>query len=123
MLLGVALLAGGAMAKPGIFDSYKALITELKCAEMPDNGTCAILFDEDDCDGWQLAVNEGYTELPDKTSFSLTDKPKKNDAEAVLVRDGCVFVGYDHNKEKGFENLSPCRPVTDTSISLLMRMV
>merc|ERR1711915_9552 len=74
MLLGVALLAGGAMAKPGIFDSYKALITELKCAEMPDNGTCAILFDEDDCDGWQLAVNEGYTELPDKTSFSLKEK-------------------------------------------------
>ena len=23
---------------------------------------------------------------------------QKNDAEAVLVREGCVFVGYDHEK-------------------------
>jgi hypothetical protein len=23
---------------------------------------------------------------------------QKNDAEAVLVRDGCMFVGYDHEK-------------------------
>jgi hypothetical protein len=28
---------------------------------------------------------------------------QKNDAEAVLVRDGCIFVGYDH--EKGICNL------------------
>jgi len=78
--------------------------SRLQCAEMPNNGTCAILFDEDNCEGWQLAVNEGYTELPSQTKtdffgLGLIDNPKKNDAEAVLVRDGCVFVGYDHDKK------------------------
>ena len=27
-------------------ESYASVKARLKCAEMPDNGTCAILFDE-----------------------------------------------------------------------------
>ncbi|XP_023341906.1 uncharacterized protein LOC111711717 isoform X2 [Eurytemora carolleeae] len=77
---------------------------------MPTNGTCAILFDEDDCSGWQLHVNEGYTELPkqtlgDKLGGPLIDNPKKNDAEAVLVRKGCILVGYDHDRDSIFTGL------------------
>ena len=55
------------------------------------------------CSGWKMNIQEGYTKLPKQgfTDFfggSLIDRPKKNDAEAVLVRDGCVFIGYDHYK-------------------------
>merc|ERR1712168_66578 len=85
-------------------ESYNNLKSRLSCAEMPTNGTCAILFDEDDCTGWQLAVNEGYTELPSRSTLDLLagtfiDNPKKDDAEAVLVRGGCMFIGYQRAKD------------------------
>merc|ERR1711915_118617 len=84
----------------GIKEKYESVKSRLQCAEMPNNGTCAILFDDDDCTGWQLAINEGYTELPSrKLSDLFFDGPRKNDAEAVLVRKGCVFIGYDHDKD------------------------
>merc|ERR1711973_194860 len=75
-----------------------------RTVKMPYDGTCAILFDNDDCDGRQHYVNEGYTKL----SYSA-DTVKRNTAESVLVRDGCVFVGYDHiyDEGKGFgENIA-----------------
>ncbi|QQP34762.1 Uncharacterized protein FKW44_022754, partial [Caligus rogercresseyi] len=39
------------------------------------------------CAGWELPVGTGYTEL----SFRY-----RNDAEAVVVKKGCIFTGYDH---------------------------
>ena len=50
---------------------------------------CALLYDEEDCDGWEYEVPIGYSELP---SFSFSG-PKRNDAESVLVRPGCKFIG------------------------------
>jgi len=50
---------------------------------------CAILFDEDNCDGEFEVVPEGYTEL---------NNDLEDDAESVLVRPGCVLVGYDDGK-------------------------
>merc|ERR1711973_678958 len=101
-----ALLATAASGQliSGIKEAYKNVKARLSCADMPNNGTCAILFDEDDCTGWQLAVNEGYTELPSQgvTDFlggTFIDKPKKDDAEAVLVRNGCMFIGYQRAKD------------------------
>ena len=87
--------------------NLRDVVTSFSCANMPSNGTCAILFDEDDCDGWQLAVNEGYLELPDQTKTDLfggtfVDRPKKDDTEAVLVREGCILVAYEETKEKEF---------------------
>ena len=50
---------------------------------------CAILYDEEDCGGWSFEAPEGYSELE---NFALTG-PKTNDAESVLVREGCRFTG------------------------------
>ena len=52
-------------------------------------GKCALLFDEEDCEGWEFEVPVGYTELD---RFSVRG-PKKNDAESVLVRPRCKFIG------------------------------
>ena len=57
---------------------------------------CAILYSEEDCDGWAFEVPKGYSEL---RTLAPTD-PKKNDAESVLVRQGCRFIGmvsYQHH--------------------------
>ena len=45
---------------------------------------CAYLFDDDGCEGWKLPVSEGYTKL---SWF------KRNDAEAVAVKPGCILKG------------------------------
>ena len=50
--------------------------------------TCAILYDDDGCEGWELPIKEGYQKL----GFW-----KKNDAEAVVVKRGCTFIGYNHH--------------------------
>ena len=46
--------------------------------------TCAYLFDDDGCEGWELPIDVGYTELRWR---------HKNDAESVVVRPGCIFKG------------------------------
>lgn len=53
--------------------------------------TCAVLFDDDDCEGWERPVPEGYTAL---------GYWKKNDAESVVVKAGCTFIGYDEAGEE-----------------------
>ena len=50
---------------------------------------CAILYDEEDCGGWAYEVPVGYTKL---SGWSISG-PQKNDAESVLVRQGCKFIG------------------------------
>lgn len=57
-----------------------------------DNNACAVLFDEDDCGGWAKTIAKGeYLELPSRDG-PFTDKPKKRDAEALVVRKGCTLV-------------------------------
>jgi len=109
-LLIVVLLASSASAQliSSIKQSYRDITSKWgRCPEFKNDNTCAYLFDEEDCEGWTLPVGEGYTELGGSFNvFSLTsDKPKKNDAEAVVVRDGCVFIGYDHQKGTTFTGL------------------
>merc|ERR1712127_58713 len=112
----VLLLAATASAKPQL-PSLSGIKNFLRRCKMPNDGTCAILYDDEGCDGWELKVNEGYTALPKKSKTStftlgLIDGPKENDAESVLVRKGCVFVGYEYDGKKdqsfgedGFEDL------------------
>merc|ERR1719229_383718 len=86
MLLLVASLAlCGSLANAGIFSSSSC------SGKTVPSGVCALLFDDDDCGGWEYQVPRGYSEL----SWGFTG-PRKNDAESVLVRRGCRFIGYDH---------------------------
>ena len=56
-----------------------------RCEEMKvPSDKCATLFDDEDCNGWSVDVSTVYTEL----SFR-----ERNEAEAVVVRPGCKFVG------------------------------
>ena len=62
------------------------------------SSACALLYDEYDCSGWEHEVPTGYSEFSSSIlkylpSFLVGDTPKKNDAESVLVRPGCLFVG------------------------------
>ena len=56
-------------------------------------GSCALLYDEEYCSGWEYEVPIGYKELP---RFSWKG-PKKDDAESVLVRPGCKFIGKNES--------------------------
>ncbi|CAB4063445.1 unnamed protein product [Lepeophtheirus salmonis] len=58
------------------------------------SGMCAVLYDDDGCEGWELPVPEGYTKL----EFN-----NRNDAEAVVVNKGCILTGWDHDGEKESE--------------------
>ena len=62
-----------------------ACIASETCQDMRvPEGKCAILFDEEDCAGWSAEVSTGYSEL----SFR-----ERNEAESVIVKPGCKFVG------------------------------
>lgn len=81
------LICGGAFmattqARP---DLLPDLINDCERAVVTGD-TCAILYDDDGCEGWELPVKQGYTEL---TWWY------RNDAEAVLVKRGCTLVAYD----------------------------
>ena len=63
----------------------KACSASVTCQDMRvPEGKCAILFDEEDCAGWSAEVSTGYSEL----SFR-----ERNEAESVIVKPGCKFVG------------------------------
>lgn len=55
---------------------------------------CAVLFDEDECQGWNKPVTTGFE------SFSILSK-YRNDAESVMVKPGCTFTGYDNTDKSG----------------------
>ena len=74
------------MAEAGIFSTCSG-------KTVPQN-LCAILYDDDDCSGWEGQVPIGYKELP---RFSLGG-PRKDDAESVLVRPGCKFIGKGNSE-------------------------
>ena len=103
VLFVVLLLAATSSAQliSSIKKSYNDIMAKWgRCPSFRNDNTCAYLFDEENCEGWVLPVKPGFTELGNTFNiFSITsDKPKKNDAEAVVVRDGCLFIGYDHTK-------------------------
>ena len=57
-----------------------------KCWEQTFSGSqCAFLFDDGKCNGWKYPIDTGYVrKLP---------WLKRNDAESVLVKKGCVLTG------------------------------
>jgi len=66
-----------------------------------DSNACAVLFDDDCCEGWALTIPGNITRpsytLLDNTFQAdginpLADNPKKDDAEAFVVRPGCTLV-------------------------------
>lgn len=67
---------------------------------------CAILFESEDCetsDG--LLLKDWYEEiLPSNQVVNLPEisiGAKADSAEAVLVRPGCTFIGYDEDNGQG----------------------
>ena len=71
------------------FSAAEAGIFSTCSGKTVPQGVCALLYDDDDCSGWKMEVPIGYKELP---RFSLGG-PRKDDAESVLVRPGCKFIG------------------------------
>ena len=49
--------------------------------------SCAVLYDDENCEGWSFNVPTGTSDLP---------KEYRNDAEVVVVRSGCRLTG-EHN--------------------------
>ena len=76
------------VAKGGIFSSSASSCN----GKTVPRGKCALLFDDKDCGGWEYEVPIGYSELP---RFALSG-PTKNDAESVLVKPGCKFIGKEN---------------------------
>jgi len=85
LLLVASLALCGSVANAGIFSKSSC------SGKTVPNGACALLYDDEDCDGWEYQVPSGYSEL----GFAISG-PRKNDAESVLVKQGCRFIGYDH---------------------------
>jgi len=66
---------------------------------------CAILFESDDCQTSDGIINSWYKEI--MTTSRVVNLPelsfgaKADSAEAVLVRPGCTFTGYDEDNGRG----------------------
>merc|ERR1719436_780344 len=81
LLLVASIAFFGGVAEGGIFSS-----SESSCrGKTVPRGKCALLFDDENCGGWEYEVPIGYSELP---RFALSG-PTKNDAEPVWVKPGC----------------------------------
>ena len=46
--------------------------------------SCAVLYDDENCEGWSFEVPTGTSDLPEEY---------RNDAEVVVVRSGCRLTG------------------------------
>jgi len=72
-----------------------------KCITVPNN-MCAVVYDEIGCRGWKLNIPEG------ETFFNWWDpiySGYRNDIEAVSVKAGCDFTGFDAVNMSG-ENIT-----------------
>jgi len=64
---------------------------------VPDN-LCAVVYDDGGCKGWKLDIQEG------EIMFKWWDPVYywyRNDIEAVSVRAGCTFTGFDDSSLNG----------------------
>jgi len=71
-----------------------------------DRGTCAIVFDEDNCRGTQERLGHGYTKFTRKL---------RNDAESVIVKPGCIFIGYSNYRSSPNDYFEGDNVVLDAS--------
>merc|ERR1712165_563729 len=86
-------IANGEIGRGSSFSSSSATNTRTFSSSSCPGKTvpstaCALLYDNEDYEGWEYQVPRGYSEL---------GWTKRNDAESVLVRHGCKFIGYDHD--------------------------
>jgi len=68
-----------------------------KCVAVPSN-VCAMVYDDGGCRGWKLDIQEG------EVMFKWWDPVYywyRNDIEAVSVRAGCTFTGFDDSSLNG----------------------
>merc|ERR1712110_397205 len=63
------------------------IFTRSKCVDVPSN-LCAVVYDDEKCNGWALNINEG------EIMFKWWDPVYywyRNDIESVSVRRGCTI--------------------------------
>ena len=67
---------------------------------------CAVLFENAACDsckrivsGWDEGIKEGKRIFPKLSLTSLSSRFRE-DSASVVVAPGCIFVGYDEDKEE-----------------------
>merc|ERR1712193_14936 len=73
------------------------IFTRSKCTTVPSN-VCAVVYDDEKCNGWALNINEG------EIMFKWWDPVLywyRNDIESVSVRKGCTFTGFDDSSLNG----------------------
>merc|ERR1712032_659336 len=73
------------------------IFTRSKCVTVPSN-LCAVVYDDEKCNGWALNINEGGI------MFKWWDPVYywyRNDIESVSVRKGCTFTGFDDRSLNG----------------------
>jgi len=73
------------------------LLSRSKCVPVPNN-LCAVVYDDGGCKGWKLDIQEG------EIMFKWWDPVYywyRNDIEAVSVRAGCTFTGFDDSSLNG----------------------
>lgn len=89
-IISILLLFSVSNIQAGIF-------TRNKCVDVPSN-LCAVVFDDEKCNGWKLDINEG------EIMFKWWDPIYywyRNDIESVSVRKGCTFTGFDDSSLNG----------------------
>jgi len=89
----VALVLVVAVSQPAL----GGIFTRSKCTTVPSN-LCAVVYDDEKCNGWALNINEG------EIMFKWWDPVLywyRNDIESVSVRKGCTFTGFDDSSLNG----------------------
>ena len=76
-------IVAAAKADNGLYSSDEDRSELGRCPRVPD-GYCAVLYDDENCEGWSHNIPTGTSELPEEF---------KNDAEVVVVKNGCKFTG------------------------------
>merc|ERR1711953_993738 len=76
---------------------HAGIFTRSKCVEVPSH-LCAVVYDDEKCNGWALNINQG------EIMFKWWDPVYywyRNDIESVSVRRGCMFTGFDDSSLNG----------------------
>merc|ERR1712244_57756 len=90
------------------------IFTRSKCVDVPSN-LCAVVYDDEKCNGWALNINEG------EIMFKWWDPVYywyRNDIESVSVRKGCTFTGFDDSSLNGGSFTIRSSSSKDTHVTL-----
>ena len=81
-----------AKADNGLYSSDDDRSELGRCPRVPD-GYCAVLYDDENCEGWSYVIPTGAFDLPEEL---------RNDAEIVVVKSRCKFTGTTYLTSIGF---------------------